>query len=219
METLLIIMAVIAFLIIFGIIVVFSTLLDRKRTEALHAMAGERNLAFFKDDELGLLTALNHLSLFSKGRDKKVSNVIKGDTEDIDIFVFDYEYTTGQGKSRSTPRQTVMMFRTAALRLPAFALRPENVFHKIGGLFGYQDIDFEHFPDFSAKYLLRGEDEEAVRNLFTESVLFSYEQNLGWCTEGDADTLVFYRDAKRVSPDQISSFMEEGIALFALYTK
>jgi len=42
------------------------------------------------------------------------------------------------------------------LKLPFFELKPENTFHKIGQVFGYQDIDFEAFPNFSKGYLLRG---------------------------------------------------------------
>ena len=165
------------------------------------------------------MPSLHTFPLFSKGHNRKISNVIKGDTEAIDIFVFDYEYTTGHGNSRNTSRQTVMLFRTADLRLPSFALRPENVFHKIGNLFGYQDIDFEQAQDFSSRYLLKGQDEAAVRDLFTQNVLFTYEQNQGWCTEGDDDTLVVYRASKRVAPDDIPMFMDDGISLFALFKK
>ena len=202
---------------IVGFSLVVSSMRAKKRTKALHAAAGERNLAFFEQDDLGLLPSLNAFPLFSKGHGKKISNVIQGDTEDIDIYVFDYQYTTGHGNSRNTARQTVMLFRTEAYRLPSFALRPENVFHKFGSLFGYQDIDFEHAQAFSSKYLLKGEDEAAVRDLFTQNVLFTYEENPGWCAEGEADTLIVYRVSKRGAPDDVTVFMEDGIKFFALF--
>ncbi|MEC9473853.1 MAG: hypothetical protein VX584_04130, partial [Actinomycetota bacterium] len=65
------------------------------------------------------------------------------------------------------------------LQLPTFVIRPENLFHKIGSTFGYQDIDFDAHPTFSKRYLLRGPDEEAIRNTFTDEFLSSYERHKG----------------------------------------
>ncbi len=89
------------------------------------------------------------------------------------------------------------------------------MFHKIGSAFGYQDIDFASHPTFSKQYLLRGSDEMAVRNTFSDDLLAYFEQRKGLSAEGDGDRLVFYRISKRVPPKDISSFMEQGFALFS----
>ena len=102
------------------------------------------------------------------------------------------------------------------LQLPAFALRPENLFHKIGAAFSYQDIDFDSHPTFSKQYLLQGAEDEAVRNTFSDDLLAYYEQRKDLSTEGDGDKLLFYRISKRLSPMDIRSFMEQGFALFSL---
>ena len=79
----------------------------------------------------------------------------------------EYSYVISSGKSNHTVRQTVVAFTEGNTGLPDFDLSPENIFHKIGGAFGYQDIDFERFEEFSKRYLLRGKDEEAIRKTFT----------------------------------------------------
>jgi len=91
-------------------------------------------------------------------------------------------------------------FRTVSglVRLPSFILRPENLFHKIGESFGYRDIDFDSHPVFSKQYLLRAADEQACRGLFTKGILDHYDQRAGLSTEGDGDSLLFYRASKRV---------------------
>lgn len=67
--------------------------------------------------------------------------------------------------------------------------RPEHTFHKIISAFGYQDIDFGNRPTFSSKYLLRGPDEQGIRNLFIDALLGFYEMNEGTSTDGGGSQL------------------------------
>ena len=62
--------------------------------------------------------------------------------------MFACRYVTGGGKHTRVIRQTVIYFRSPQLHLPEFALRPENLFHKMGAAFGYQDIDFDSHRKF-----------------------------------------------------------------------
>ena len=214
MEVYIIIPGIIA---VIAVIAIVAWLHEKKRTEAMKEFAGSLKFSFSKKGDNSLLSSLNRFHLFSQGRSKRVSNVMKGYANDIDVTIMDYRYTTGGGKSSHTWRQTVMLFQSSLLQLPAFALRPENLFHKIGAAFGYQDIDFDSHPTFSKQYLLRGAEEEAVRNTFSDDLLAYYEQRKDLSTEGDGDKLLFYRISKRVSPKVIRSFMEQGFALFSLF--
>jgi hypothetical protein len=217
METTVIALAVVGFIVLIGLLVIYSIKKEKQRTKDLQERAGSLNLAFFPNDDLELLASLHEMHLFSQGRGRQLKNVIQAGTDDVDIYIFDYQYTTGGGKSSSTWQQTVMLFRSPSLQLPAFTLRPENVFHKIGSAFGAQDIDFDAFPDFSDHYLLKGPDEAAVRSVFGEQVLYTFEQNHGYCVESQAGDLIVYRTNKRVPPDQIQAFMEEGVRIYGLF--
>lgn len=123
--------------------------------------------------------ALPEIELFNRGRSKRVSNVITGEVEGSGVQVLDYRYTVGSGKNSSTYRQTVVAITTGGVGLPDFTLARESFFHKIGQAFGYQDIDFDRFPEFSKKFLLRGEDEAAIRTLFTRRLIEAYTGRLG----------------------------------------
>lgn len=70
---------------------------------------------------------------------------------------------------------------------------------------------------FSKKYLLRGDDELAIRELFTGDVLRFYEQHPGLITEGSGNKLLFYRDKIVVKPDSIQSFLDEALAVRSLF--
>ena len=131
--------------------------------------------------------------------------------------MFGCRYVTGGGKHTRVIRQTVICFRSPQLHLPEFALRPENLFHKMGAAFGYQDIDFDSHRKFPKKYLLRGNDEQKVREASTHELLSFFEAEEGISAEGGGDQLIFYRSGKRISPEDVRPFMEEGLQVFRLF--
>ncbi len=140
---------------------------------------------------------------------------MEGEANNAELAIFDYQYTTGGGQSSHTYRQSVFCIWSPKLYLPQFSMRPEGIFHKIGGAFGYQDIDFDSHPEFSKKYLLRGDNEASIRQLFNNNVLTNIESQQKISIEGGGNQLVFYK--KRIKPDDIESFMDEGFRFFKLF--
>jgi len=211
------------FLIFGGIAVVVAGIIiviryyERKRRESLIELARLMGYTFSAKGSDALLTSVNQFRLFSRGHSRRITNVLTRRADDTLVTIMDYRYTTGGGKNSHTWRQTVVLYKCSRLRLPAFALRPENVLHKIGSALGYQDIDFHSHPIFSKQYLLRGAEEQAVRNLFSGERLAYYEQHKGLSTEGAGDQLVFYRSGKRVPPQKLRSFVEEGSVILRLF--
>ena len=144
---------------------------------------------------------------------------MSGKLDGADVMVFGYTYTVGGGKSSSTYRQTVLCFHSSKLTLPTFELCPEHLLHKIAGVFGYQDIDISSYPDFSKSYLLRWNDETSIRKVFSPMVISHFEKNKGLSVEANGDTLIFYRQSKRVRPAEIKDFLGEGRAVFGLFRR
>ncbi len=190
---------------------------EKKRREALQRVAEELGLAFYKDGDPNLMAELSDLPLFTKGRSKRITNLIHGETDDVVMGVFDYRYTTGSGKNSHTYRQSVAFFRSGDLRLPVFEMRPQSFLHGIGKMFGYQDIDFDSHPVFSKAFILRGPNEQHVRQTFRPELLTSLEQKQGVSVEGRQHDLVFYRPHKRVRPDQFKELMNDGFQVFAMF--
>jgi hypothetical protein len=208
------VMLFVIILLIAGLVVVFVYVHEQKRTGELAEVSREIGFPFFPAGDDSLLADLGHFTLFTRGRRQKIRNMMHGENSDVELAIFDYRYTTGGGKNSHTHQQSVIYFRSPVLALPHFAVRPEHLFHKIGGAFGYQDIDFDRHPRFSAKYLLRGDDEAAVRALFTPDVLAFFEAEEKICVEGGGDQLIFYRRGVRAKPSGVHAFMEEGLKVF-----
>ena len=190
---------------------------SKKRQKSLKRLAESLNFKFSTKGNKSIMDDLGGFHLFSQGYSRRISNVLSGMFGDIPVMVMDYKFTTGGGKSSNAWQQTVLVIESEKLHLPGFVLRPENLFDKIGCVFGKKDINFESAPVFSRRYLLRGNDEESIRRLFNERTLEYYEQRPGLSTEGDGMKLIYYRAAKRVSPDKIQAFLQEGYNIFSLF--
>ena len=189
---------------------------EQARREKLKAVAGEMGLEFHPHGDPTVQKAVGQLRLFNKGHSRKTQNMLCGRTDDIELAIFGYRYRTGGGKNQQTHKQTVISFRSPHLTLPAFELRPEHLFHKIGQAFGFKDIDIKSHPVFSKRYLLRGQDEAAIRDFFSPDILEFFEAQNGVSVEAANDRLIFYRSGQRIKPDKVRSFMEEGFRVYEL---
>ena len=184
------------------------------RTEQFALISAKLKLNFFPKGSPSLFERLKPFHLFSKGWSRKIKNLMEGEANKVELAIFDYQYTTHGGQHPQTHRQSLLFIRSPKLNLPDFSLRPENVFHKIGSAFGDKDIDFETHPIFSKSYLLRGDNEAAIRGLFNNELLNFIQSQQNISIEGSGDQLIFYRHKNRVKPEEVESFMEEGFQVF-----
>ena len=211
-------------LITFGIgSAIVSLLMDMRRRRHLSEFADELKLQFFPDlgrlkstkpQDPPLKTQLASFQLASVGRAQRVRNVIFGDAGGTEIAIFDYQYTTGSGKNSKTRRQSVMYMCNQGQQFPQFLVRPEGFLDKIGGMLGFKDINFDDHPQFSAAFVLNGQDEAAVRKLFTPDLMNFFMQHRDMTIEAHGDKMVFYRSQKRVAPAKVRQFMQDGFEVF-----
>jgi hypothetical protein len=151
------------------------------------------------------------LPLFTRGHSQRAQCVMTGEIAGMPVVLTDFQYVTGSGKNRRAHTQTVAVFTEAGRGLPDFELRPEHVFHKIGQVFGYQDIDFEGQEEFSKRYLLRGSDEAGVRAAFGTQALAFLTGQPGWSVQTREGRLAVFREGKRAKPPTMPAFLAEAL--------
>ncbi len=204
---------------IIGVIVVvavYSWQKEKERTRVLQATATQLGWSFVASAPLNMIPGLERFALFDSGQGKRITNFMYGEASGIKAAVFDYAYTTGSGKNRQTHYQSVVYLEPGNLSLPYFSLRPEGFLYKIFTAFGYQDIDFGQRPDFSRQYILRGQDEQAIRRTFSDGLLSFYESYPGTCTDGGGNQLFVYRGGYRFQPQEIQSYVGLGLNVLNL---
>ncbi|MFS8907477.1 hypothetical protein [Synechococcus sp. OH2] len=197
-----------------ALVVYLADYLEKKRREALEQVARSLGMSFSAELPEGIRSHLLQagFELFEQGYDRRFYNSMsKRLIDGTEIGAFDYKYTRGSGKSRSTHRQSVFWAYCEDLRLPHFRLHPNiPLFHDIAKAFGMQDINFEGHPQFSRSYLLRGEDEAKIRLRFHPSFLSFLEQHPPCSAEGSGPQLVVWRDDQQVSPEKMADWLRFG---------
>jgi hypothetical protein len=154
-------------------------------------------------------------ALFRRGSSRRFRNVMHGTQGNYQVSVFDYSYTVSGGENSSTYTQTVAAI-VQDRPLPGFELRPEGFLDRIAEAFVHRDLDFETHPEFSKRYVLRGDDETAIRALFTPALLSYFEMvppEKKWHIETSGSTLLAYQAKVTVSPQEIRTFLDDACAL------
>ena len=212
---------------------------QKQRTKKFKQVAEEMGFIFHPkvrdhkaDKSFDLRMAVSAFDRFSGSHEPQIRNMLHSVSEQLEVGIFDYQCTIGEGQGLlrelllpslfqgQTDRQALIYFSSPGLDLPLFSLRPQGLFEKVGTVFGSQDINFESDQtgaEFSKKYLLRGKDEQKVRELFTPEVLDFFAGQDGVSTEGRRSRLIFYRDGKRLKPEDTPAFLEEGLEVFRLF--
>jgi hypothetical protein len=200
---------------------------DKKRTGALANLAMRLGMQFTAEAPEGFLgrqsdgtipppLLFDGINSFILGHGGRARNVMRGELDGVAISLFDYWYSTGGGRFSHVYDQTVVILSLPTLSLPAFVLKPENIFHKAGSAFGMQDIDFPEAPDFSKRFLLRGAQEHAIRAAFNRDVLDFFQDRPGVSAEGCGRHLIYYRRGRVQPAAEIRAFLKQGCELAKL---
>lgn len=169
-------------------------------------------------------TELRHLSLFGSDVDHRTArNVIAGTVDNGCVVVFDYSYQTRRiadpGGTFSVT-QTVATFRFPGLDLPAFELSARGLVRRIAAFMGKGDVELEGHEAFSRRFLLRADDESAVRLLFQPPILEALERldpAFDQTVEGARECVVVYRAGHEVSAAEMRAFMRDATAAASVF--
>jgi len=142
-----------------------SYLAEKKRREALAGLAGELGWRFAPERDSSHDDEYAHFEIFRRGHSRRAYNTMFGELEDggrryfAKAGDFVYKKTSGSGDNRRT---TTYRFSYLILHLPwpgvpDLLIRPEGLFDKLAGAFGFDDIDFES-EEFSRKFHVKSPD-------------------------------------------------------------
>jgi hypothetical protein len=198
-----------------GIILTIGLSHQRKRSQQIAAIASSLGFSYHRRSTRAEYHQLVAGWQFATVRSGGVQNMLESaPSEDLHLHVFEYTYAEGRG---GLTRQTVARLESPLLLLPSFSLVTEHLSDKLAAAVGFQDIDFDGFPDFNALYRLRGEDESAIRKLFLPAVIQWFEQHQPLSVEGAGDHLLIFRDLGHpLRPEELPPFIEDAKAIFAL---
>lgn len=111
----------------------------------------------------------------------------------------------------------IMLCINPALDLPHFALLPRHTFIWNHPVFGDNFLEIKEDKQFSSLYLLQGEAENAVCDLFDERVRAHFVNLVNKSCEGKGEQFLYYYDGHQFDPSRLDAFIEEAFAAFELF--
>jgi len=215
-------------LVMFGIVgliiggtIFINRYMIRRRKEAMEVLSRQFDVEFYPEDTGNRLkSTLRGFKIFGRGSLHKASNLMVSKSGSIQRVIFDYTYKTGSGKNRTTHVHTLLLLEYPDAGLPSFTLAREfGFFRKVSNFFGMDDIDFESHKTFSDQYLLKGDNEQWIRELFTEDILDYFTSTPGLTVEGRGRYLVFYQKAGHLKAEasHFRDLMRTGDELAELF--
>ena len=151
-------------------------------------------------------------------------NCLKGTFKDSNVSweIADVTFNEGNAFTAETFNTTLMILNLNK-RLPTFTMEKEgvlgNIFDRVMAFTGYKDIDFEMYPNFSKKFLLKGENESEIRSFFTDEIIQFFENHQIYHLESNGESLVIFDKIKLARTDETIAFIEYGKELASLFNK
>jgi hypothetical protein len=202
-------LVIILFFLVAAVVGIFAYIWDKKRREALAALAARLNLRYYKNDPFGIPTKYGDARLCSQGHSKRASNVIAGPMADGEVCYFDYRYTVGSGKNSTTYNKSACAFRSAFL-FKRLLVRPENLFDKAAGLIGFEDIDLDS-AEFNKKFYVSCEDKKFAYDVLNQRAMEfllarpGITMEMGW-------NYVLFNYGTRLSPEEVEGLISTAAA-------
>ena len=201
------------------------TLAQRRRREALQQFSEQRGYRFEKDRPGPEEPLAEAFPIFQKGHSRNWGCTITGQVGRTPFTAFDYHYVTGGGKNSQHHRLAMMLWETPGANLPRFSLGPEGFWRRVAQRFGAQDFDFEGDEEFSRGYELQGDDESAVRALFTPARR-AYLVGAGpdgkvqrHHLAGVGTRLIWWVNGRLPKPDELDQFFADGDRVRRLFVE
>lgn len=200
--------------------IVFLSVRSRVRrfergVQAMQAVANQMGWQFSRDLPWSSIPYANYFHLFTQGIGKRVYDMIHGEAEGVGVSVFHYQFAVKATAAQTMHAETVAMFQSNSINLPALFLRPSSIKHQLGTAFS-ASVSFPNHADFSNQYLLSGNDETALRSLFNDSVLAFFAANPGWNMEAGGSQLFLYRENRIMPPQYVPILVNEGLRVLSL---
>ncbi len=143
----------------------FAWLAEKKRREAMAALAQRLGWRFDPGRDRDHDDQYAHFEIFRRGHSRAAHNTLAGEVE-IDgrqcpakMGDFTYKVTRHTGKSTSTRtyRFSYLIIHLPFVGAPSVLIRREGMFDKLTDAFGFDDIDFES-AEFSRRFHVKSSD-------------------------------------------------------------
>lgn len=183
-----------------------------KRQIRLQKLAIHHGWSFDRDVDWNT-SSLRNFQFFTSRPIERKTNSLKGlDTKNnAEWEIADIMFDEGALSSLEVYHTTVQVVHLP-FTIPEFTIEKEGLFDKVfDGVLsfsGHKDINFPAHPSFSGKFLLQGNDEAAIRSLFTKELIQFLESHEIHHIESNGEALMIFKSLHLTRTDELISMLE-----------
>lgn len=186
-------------ILVFVALAIAGALADRKRREALAALAARLGLQFSAERDYSLAAQFGFLDRLARGENRYAFNVMRGSYRGQPVLAGDYHYETHStdSKGRRQTHHHYLGFHVLVLpaRFPELTIGREGWLSKMAQAFGYDDIDFESH-EFSRKFCVRSRDRKFAYDVCNARLIEYLLANTDLSIEIEGSTLAVVFDSR-----------------------
>ncbi|WP_242119983.1 SulP family inorganic anion transporter [Aestuariivivens sediminicola] len=129
--------------------------------------------------------------------------------KDKTISLFDIEFTEGEFIAKEVIHAT-MLHINLKTDIPEFTLDREGFLEKMYAFAGFKDIPFEDHTDFSKRFYLLGDNEDAIRQFFNDDLIHFFESNPYYHIESNGKGILIFTKERLASIKEIKGLLDFG---------
>jgi len=181
------------------------------RQQRMKKIAADNGWYYIRQENVESSELLNFEFFQSRPLDSK-TNVIGGEFREklVDWEISDIVFDEGAMQSKEVYKTTLILIHLPT-KIPQFKLRSEGIFDKLFdkvlSLTSSNDIDFEEAPIFSSKLKLTGPNEDAIRKLFSESLISFLESEEIYHIECNGRALIIFKSLRIANTGEIKNMV------------
>lgn len=181
------------------------------RQQRIKKIAQENGWLYTREEQVDSSELLEFDFFQSRPLEKK-ANVIGGEFTDngVDWEISDIVFDEGAMLSKEVYKTTVQLLHLPN-EIPSFVIEQEGIFDKLFdnllSLSTTKDIDFEESPEFSNNLRLTGEDEEAIRGLFTPGLIGFLETEEIYHIECNGTALIIFKSLRNANTGEMKNMV------------
>ncbi len=184
-----------------------------KRQIRLQKMANTNGWSFEREVDWDTSYLKNFHFFDSRPIEMKTNSLQGLDTQNNSSWeIADIIFDEGAMLALEVYQTTVLIVKLPPNSMPSFTIQKEGLFDKIFSRVkvfsgANKDINFTKHSGFSAKFILSGEDENAIRDFFNEDLINFLEKNKIHHIESNGEALMIFKYLHIAHTDEVQSML------------
>ena len=123
--------------------------------------------------------------------------------------LFDIHYSEGEFIAKENVRTTMLHIKLDR-QIPEFRLDREGFLERVYAFAGFKDIPIENHSDFSKRFYLLGENEDAIKHFFDDALVRFFESNPYYHVESNGAGLLVFSKERLAGIKEIKALYDFG---------